>query len=281
MRYLILLLALVWNAAFSNNPIPSEGKEIASPQQQSKDTKKPAATDQRGTEQEPLFIKIVNTKNADSKTTKNEEQRGDKPPFIWGMTAEEAIAVFTLSLVIVGALTAAVLVCQSYLLRQQVIAAREEFISTHRPHFILRDAYCESNEIGDPISVTYAIVNIGETPACIVFSKLEIRLIDGSALGAQPRLTPSVNDNEIGNPTILPGEGIERSYVSTLKWRTDDKSRHGFAEPHLGVFFCGHFVYEDTRKIRRHTMFWRKYNFTESRFFRAATPTLDAIDNAD
>ena len=200
---------------------------------------------------------------------------------LWGMTPEYATAVFTFALVIVGALTGAVFLFQAALLRLQVKSMREEYISTHRPKLILRDAFCQDNELGHQISVDYVIVNVGETRAKITSSTVEVRIIRNYGFGAQSRVEAPHGVNLIGNVSINPGEGLPRMHIDKQKWGTDNDSRHAFSEPTLGVFFCGHIVYEDDLGIVRHTMFWRKYDLAESRFLRVITPVIEALDNAD
>lgn len=159
--------------------------------------------------------------------------------------------------------------------------AYKQLVATHRPRLILRDAYCESNEIGDQITVTYVIVNAGGTPASIIASTIEVKLITGTDWGAHPRIPVQLGKNEIGEVSIRAGEGIERIHTSGRQWRSDDDSRHAFDEPHLGVFFCGHLTYVDNDNVVRHTMFWRKYSLNDSRFYKQNMPMSDALDNAD
>jgi len=184
------------------------------------------------------------------------------------------IAIFTLTLWLSTSRLA-------QLTKATIDLAQQEFLSTHRPKLILRDAFCDDNEIGNPIKVTYVIVNIGDTPARIVESALEIKVISAPGFGAQSRVPVKAGENPIGDSVINPGVGLEGIYVSQCLWRTDDGSRHNYSEPGLGVFFCGHFIYEDDRNIRRHTMFWRKYDFDESRFYLRKTRVIAALDNAD
>lgn len=166
--------------------------------------------------------------------------------------------------------------------KQSVRLAREEFISTHRPKIILRDAICTDNEIGNQIVVSYTLVNIGETRARIVLWGAEVQLITNEAFDLPQ--TPSMAEGwheGFGGAVLEPGEERTGKHYSICHWRTDDGSRHGYEEQRRGLFFCGHLVYEDDRNIRRHTAFWRKYDLTTSRFYLVNHPTLAALDYAD
>lgn len=164
---------------------------------------------------------------------------------------------------------------------KQHAVGRLQFLATHRPKIILRDAFCENNEIGDEITVTYVIVNVGESPARIVESKMEVRLIttEGSGFGPHPRISLNEGENEIGDFSIEPGEGKILIHNSGRKWQAF--ARHEFANQEFGVFFCGDIAYEDSRDIKRHAMFFRKYDLGQCRFFQINTPTMRALDNSD
>ncbi|HXC65822.1 MAG TPA: hypothetical protein VN638_00300, partial [Nitrospiraceae bacterium] len=161
--------------------------------------------------------------------------------------------------------------------KKSVELAREEFLSTHRPRIILRDAFCRDNEIDHPIVVTYTLVNIGETRGRIVMWGADIQLNTGGDL--LPYQLPSMYKHDSG--FLDPGEERQDAHYSIRQWRTDDQSRHAFVEDSLGVFFCGHLIYEDDRMVRRHMAFWRKYDFSTSRFYIVSHHTLKALEYAD
>jgi len=164
--WLLIILVLTAGSAWSDDPIPGSTEKIASPQKQASNTKQPTAEDYRGTEKQPLFVKVVDSPQTETNATKNENKSSDKPAFVWGMAAEEATAIFTGLLVVVGALTAAVLIGQSYFLRRSVNLARDEFISTHRPKIRIRHVWIRGR-IGPSkrITIDVVVVNSGISPA--------------------------------------------------------------------------------------------------------------------
>ena len=199
-----------------------------------------------------------------------------------------SVATFTALLVGVTALLAIIAIWQGFQLKstvkvtkESVDLARQEFLSTHRPKIILRDAFCNDNEIGNPIVVTYTLVNIGETGARIVLGGVEVQVITGGTFS--PDQAPSVNEGCSGIDGLFlePGEERKMTHYSHRHWRTDDSSRHAFSENLFGVFFCGHLIYEDDRKVRRHTAFWRKYDLAASRFYVVDHPALKALEYSD
>ena len=165
--------------------------------------------------------------------------------------------------------------------KESVDLARKEFISTHRPKIILRDAYCLDNEIDSPIIVHYVLVNSGETPARIILSVLELKLIYGPGFGAETPPSIQNNQNDIGDLPLDPGEEVTRTYSGTRHWRTDDGSRFKSNYSYEGVFFYGHIIYEDLNGIKRHTAFWRKYDLDTSRFYLCKDPAFESLDYAD
>lgn len=185
------------------------------------------------------------------------------------------LAIFTFFLVVIGW-------WQGSKLKKTVGAMHDEFIASHRPKIILREAFCEDNETDHPINVKYTLVNVGETRARIVHSAVEVRFIP-QQLTFGPEAAPSMRDgrNDLGNLFLEAGEEIELSHISDRHWRSNDNTRHAFAEPYYGVFFCGHLVYEDDRKVRRHTAFWRKYDLQASRFYFSKDTAWEQLDYSD
>lgn len=165
--------------------------------------------------------------------------------------------------------------------KESVDLARKEFISTHRPKIILRDAYCIDNEIDSPIEVHYILVNSGETTARIILSVLELKLIYGPGFGAETPPSIQPDQNDIGDLSLDPGEEVARTYSGTRCWRTDDGSRFKSNYSYEGVFFCGHIIYEDLNGIKRHTAFWRRYDLDTSRFCFSKDPAFESFDYAD
>jgi hypothetical protein len=187
-----------------------------------------------------------------------------------GFTA--VLAAFTLALVAVGA-------WQGVQLRRTVSAMAAEFVATHRPRIILRDAHALKLTDNEWIEVNYTLANVGETPATIVVSAFDLRLITTPMPGFEVDVGPFIKDgrNEIGEVVRLDaGESADLRYVSrALRWNADNRDLyHAFDEPSLGLMFYGHIVYEDEspRRVRRNTSFRRKYQHGDSRFYPSAEP---------
>ena len=292
-RVLLLILVLAIGFAWSSEPKKPPSKNGY---QQTK-------TEQTGAENAPLFVKgDVTTKQDKTEAERDAEERKHKARVDAALVEYTRwLALLTGCLFFAAVAQVGLFVWQLRLMRKatenagaaaraafasakasNVVAttAREEFLATHRPKLILQDAFCDDTEFGHPIAVKYVIVNIGETPARIIESAIEIKVIttEGDGFGAHPRITIQKGQNEIGDVKINAGEGLERTFNSKSKWNAD--SRRDVLEPNLGVFFCGHFAYEDDQKIKRHTLFWRRYDFGESRFYRRKTRVIDALDSA-
>ncbi len=63
---------------------------------------------------------------------------------------------------------------QARLTREAIDLARQEFISTHRPHLKVRFVKMASPMPGAPLAISYEIVNVGQTNAEIVRNEKEI-----------------------------------------------------------------------------------------------------------
>ena len=111
-RSLAAVTALLVSVAFaqSNPPSPSASKSNKRPQSQTAKQDQPAKTDERGTEQSPLFVKVIpaqedQQKAQTSSTKQDEKPRGNWwPPGEW--SPEWAMADFTVLLVFVTTILA-------------------------------------------------------------------------------------------------------------------------------------------------------------------------------
>lgn len=176
------------------------------------------------------------------------------------------LAFFTKWLVYVTVVLALIAIWQGVQLRRSVNLARKEFISTHRPKIILRDATSEQH-MGELIVVDYILANIGETPAKIVTRALNVNVFKG--WGFAPDNLPAVDsvDSDIDSIPLKPGEQVHLSFKSpTLRWSGDNDTCHEFIEPEYGMFFSGQIIYEDDNRTRRHTGFRRKFSLDQHRF---------------
>jgi len=258
MRAAFLCLMLVSMPAWSNDPTPGAQQEVAPPSQQSRNAKCPSDKDDNATGKEPFFVKMKDAQKTASNANETKKEGSDKPSFIWGMTAEEATAVFTFYLVIVGALTALVLISQSILLRRQVSAAREEFNAVHRPRIRVRHIW-PIGELwgGKQIAINTQIVNAGVTTAKITeYSATTLLLSAENQLPAIPQYGYRIvvrNDTflESGHSTDLPPISEQIRPIS-------DEDNAAIRDGKKVLYCFGYVTYEDSKDRPRTTAFCRR-----------------------
>ena len=243
MRWFLLVLALTIGSAWSNDPIPI--KDTTSPQQQTKHAKKPAAKDQRGTEKQPLVVKIENAPKAETDAPKDKEQSSQQSPFIWGMTAEELGAIATCLLVVVGALTALILICQSYFLRRSIKDAAEKTkidIALKLPIVVLDEMQLLQADNRYPAiqgvtpersTFTITFRNHGETPAIV--THIFAQHIVAPELPPEPRYTVG---GSMRAGFVIPASGGTRQHDPMLNIILSEAQRNDIAAnvAHLWIY---------------------------------------------
>jgi hypothetical protein len=286
--WIALAMMVVCGAwAESKPPVPTPSKEAHPPQQRQADT------EQYGTENAPFVVNIDDSQHSQGNASDADNKSRNKSTFVWGMTAEEVTALFTGLLVVIGAGTAMVLGFQSWLLRRQIILARDEFNATHRPRIILREAYTAPDN-GHPITVFYTLANTGGTKATIVRSKFAIfssikggtkRQIqfDGELIGGEI-------DNVIPANHVIEAGAFYESACATQKamwstnWHTVITSDGGeMVVRSLGpnaseLFFYGKVLYRDAGGIVRGMAFYRILDRDSHRFIPIGDPQLEYSD---
>jgi hypothetical protein len=188
----------------------------------------------------------------------------------WSRVLSDPVALFTAVLALFSLVLVVVGTWQGVQLRRTVSAMEAEFVATHRPRVILRDAHAPKETNNEPVEVHYTLVNTGETPATIVASALDLQLI--TALGFEVEEGPHLEEgrNDVGHVRLAPGESATLTYKARLKWNSNNHDMyHTFDKPNFGMIFYGHLVYEDdsSRRVRRHTAFRRKYEHSDYRFY--------------
>jgi hypothetical protein len=253
--------------AWSQPPAPAPTKQSDPHQQQATNENQPAADGQRGTENAPFIVKIVDGNKPD-KGASNTENKGSREALILGMTADYAAAVFTGLLVAIGAVTALVFGWQSWLLRQQVTLfsdqtklARQEFAVTHRPRVIVRNFTMMNPEMadGDEPRFIFLAYNIGDSPAKII----EVR--SGTlAIGTSEKLRndwtfPFFQKFDCtlvsGQSEVFPGNGGEA---------LGQGERHYLYGGYKYLLCMGTVTYLDGDNNRRITGFCRRWNLKEN-----------------
>jgi hypothetical protein len=141
--------------------------------------------------------------------------------------------------------------------------ARAEFISTHRPKLVLREAYAPLPPDDDRIHVHYSITNVGSTKAWIIHSDVYLELFKVARLMLIPN---SAGKNVIptGDAPFQPGETKRFDFWGNLEWEVE--TRKSYHDNDRGLFFVGHIMYSDELGTLRETAFRRRYNPSIERF---------------
>lgn len=188
-----------------------------------------------------------------------------------------AIAVFTLTLY--RATTA-----QGRLTRESIDLARKEFISTHRPRIALRNVYAVQSQ-DFPITVTFSLVNSGETDAWIIQSAIVVEFPHRPDLMLIPE---SKNRMDIALFGPLKA-GELRTFVHIdkyLQWNSAEISQHAISVDDAthrrfmqkGLFFVGQIAYRDDLGTIRYLVFRHRYESDRSRFYPYQDTELNYAD---
>lgn len=147
----------------------------------------------------------------------------------------------------------------------QLWLARAEFVSTHRPRIILRDVHL----IGE--IVHYMLVNVGDTPATIVESRIFAEFIEDRSRFAPLR---SEGQNDLGRLVIAAGEPKDLTYQLPPKIsfaiKIPETRRIGIEGPPVfgQRYFVGVIIYEDDLRIKRRSIFRRRWSDDSLTFAR-------------
>lgn len=273
MRWLLLLLALMVGVA--------QSQEAAKSQPKAQKTAQKRTADQRGTESQPLVVKAQEAEKTPERVEQDRhenEEKADRESRLVLWTFALAVLTGVLALIAGGQLV--MFWIQLKLMTQatkdagiaakaaqySADAAKWEFIASHRPKLILRDATTEQ-DMEELIVVKYILSNIGGTPATIVAGALRVNVFKGWQFG--PENLPEIGgeESDIDSITLKSGEQVSLSFTSpTLRWSDKNDTCHEFLEPEYGMFFSGQIVYEGRDGVRRHTGFRRKYFSNQHRF---------------
>jgi hypothetical protein len=162
------------------------------------------------------------------------------------------------------------------LMRDHLMLGRNEFISTHRPKIILREAIIGSVLEGKPISVIMHFANVGETAGTIVRSHVSVEIVSVDRLMLHPTVD---NTNDFGEIKLGPGEArLVRFPKETPTWEGEKfklrslqttegvKTRRDFT-----VHLVGQLIYMDELRTPRRTAFRRELYPERQRFYRIMT----------
>lgn len=173
---------------------------------------------------------------------------------------------------------------QGRLTREAIELSRNEFISTHRPRIILREALVAALVEGQPISVFIHLANVGETDGQIIRSYVNVEIVSVTRL----LLHPSVEmKDDLGQIALGPGAAHLIPYKgNTPTWDKEKFKELSFnttsgivMRRNFYIHLVGQFIYVDGAGIMRRTAFRRELIPERQRFYRIeGEPDLDYAD---
>jgi len=216
--------------------------------------------DQRGTDKaplsiEPLSVKLLNTGDSEAEAAQKSEGITEQERTNW-WTIRLTLALMAATVLQFGAVfwQGILFRRQTGLVKKQIELAREEFISTHRPKMIMRDA-SRLWESGESIFI-YSLVNIGGTSAEIVESWIFEEVVHEN--------TPIRNARPLGHSDL---GSIRFAAGQSRDFRFTNKMRCPGADDKLALYFAGSIRFKDDLGNLRSTIFRRK--FDGIRFFES------------
>jgi hypothetical protein len=179
MRYLVAALFLLFAAtvAFSQQPPPAKGKS-GQPQQ-------PSMTDQRGTQQTPLVVKVLPIPKTNEEEAQEAKERNEKEALDRRITdATDNIAYFNKILAAVAVLQFLALIFQAWMLRRTVNTSR----ASERAYVTMsHEAPGVVFETEGLFYLTIKVKNYGRTPAKVTDTLLKpVILPPGEKLPPKP-----------------------------------------------------------------------------------------------
>jgi hypothetical protein len=184
----------------------------------------------------------------------------------WLTKADNLTAISTLVIAVFTVVLAGATWLQFQLTRKTIDLARQEFIASHRPRIILRDVHLIAE------NVHYMLVNVGDTDATIVESWIMAEFIEHGN-----RFSPlrSPGHDDLGHLVVAAGESKDLTYPLSGEISFAVKfpnSRRIGIEGKPAVFgeryFVGVVVYEDGLKVRRRSVFRRRWDDGSLTFIR-------------
>jgi hypothetical protein len=124
----LAVLVAYGSLADSNPPVPTPVEKSSPVQKATQNKGRSANQDQRGTEDRPLWVRIVGVPvvemqggpEAQQKPTETTNKENNSPTLYGGFAADAWTALFTLGLFLVGGATAIVFLCQTRVIGRQV-----------------------------------------------------------------------------------------------------------------------------------------------------------------
>jgi hypothetical protein len=170
------------------------------------------------------------------------------------------------------------------LARDQIKLARDEFISTHRPRIILREAITGALMDGAPIAIICHFANIGETKGTIIRSSIDVNVFSGDRVLIHGSIEVK---NDLGKIILGPSTAtLIRFRKEAPNWNHERfgtktfQTTDGFiTRRDPKIHLIGQIMYMDDLGVPRRTAFVRELVPERQRFYRIPDePDLDYAD---
>src|SRR5258706_2667824 len=269
LRYLVTALALLaagasdsWGQSQQPTPPPTQPA-------QTNQTSKPY---ERGTEQSPVIVKVLPTKEGEEKAGADASHEDEKTEndrrlarftelLFWATCALSVIALF--QLIVFG--------WQGIQLKRAVSAAKEatelgnkEFISTHRPRITVYSlAFAGSMTDANPVPISFRYVNSGDSDAKVTgigshIFRLTQTMLPGEIQFKHEEITPPIDFPSGMHGVKLTLATIRPATVIAAGGRPDTQK----------IVCVGYVLYRDGNGTRRQTGFCRQFDLAAGRWIK-------------
>ena len=283
-----IVAAILLYAAFGVGSAQSQQPPIKGKKPKTEATERKGADEQRGTENAPVVVKALPAEKGDKERADEAAERDEKRALdrrLVDLTSDLArstddLASFTKALfyatAVLGIGTCGLLWLgfrQSKDTRVALALARDEFNATHRPKLRVRLFRLQPLTDGRSIMLSFAIVNVGDTAACL--QRME-PILDIEPLAGTGKPEPQA----LGNP-FTPGHKIigGAQYVVGLGRDADIEYNHLWQigrHPSASLTVSGTIEYSDDNRVVRRTAFRRTFvqegRDRAARFFASSDP---------
>ena len=184
------------------------------------------------------------------------------------------IAIFTIVL-------AAVSLYQGILTRRAITLGNREFVASHRPKLVIRDAYLHMpTPTNGGVDVSLAIANAGDGWAKIIESRLDLFIVNGP-------LNPLVRIedlNPVGEVEFEAGTRVDIRFPTLVfpNAAINEQGRQlnlpADRETNSNLWLRGFVVYVDRNELKRRTAICRAYDFRAGEFRASDNPNFEYID---
>jgi hypothetical protein len=235
-----------------------------------------AATDQRGTDQLPLAVRIVPAAGADQ-AARDERDKAESDRLLASQLQQIAettrwLAAFAAALAAIGLVQGLLFAWQLRTMRRAIVSRKQDFIARHRPLLKVKWAHVGKVDIdGNKIQLNFGIVNAGGSDAVITASSINAEFLadtDWPAPHDYPANNVVIGDRIVpgaSRPFVLPMNGLRN-----LSDISEEEMQH--------LRFYGYVVYQDILDNRRTTYFCRQYRRDLDRFVAVENPDYEAAD---